>query len=337
MAAQANPKVVGGFVVGAAALLIMAVALFGGGNLFAERQRAGTYFQGSVAGLEIGAPVTYQGVRIGEVRSIRLEMDSKDLSTRMPVEFEFIPGSVQWADRPLHSDEYPRLIEKGLRAKLVPQSLVTGLLAIELGYYPGTSAAPVGGLPPSVPEIPSVQSDLQTFKARLGDLPLDRIAASAVQVLARLDTLLAAPELQDSVIALAGSLRQFEALMTTANGQAGPLMDDLVNTVKGTEAAVTSLQAGLQAAIGDFHDLLLTIDKQVQPVGSQLQDAAAAAEKTLQQAASTLRTIDATLGPRSSLRGNLEQVAANLSATSKSLRSFSDQLDRQPNILIMGR
>lgn len=319
MAAKANPKIVGGFVVGAAALLVAAVALFGGGNLLAERPRAGTYFQGSVAGLEVGAPVTYQGVRVGEVKSISLEMDSRDLSARIPVEFEFIPGSVQWADRPLRSEEYARLIEKGLRAKLVPQSLVTGLLAIELGYYPGTPAKLVGGLPPSIPEVPSVQSDFETLKATLGDLPLDEIAASAVRLLSRLDTLLATPELKESVTSLAGGLRQFEALMTTANGQAGPLLDDVRNTVEEAQATVTALQA------------------EVQPVSTRLQGAASSAEAALRQANATLRIVETTLGPRSPLHGNLDQTLANLSVASKSLRSFADQLDRQPNILIMGR
>ncbi|MBB3268258.1 paraquat-inducible protein B [Azospirillum sp. OGB3] len=337
MAANANPKVVGGFVVGAIALLVLAVALFGGGNLFVTRPRAGTYFQGSVAGLEVGAPVTYQGVRVGEVKSIRLEVDNATLTPRMPVEFDFIPGAVKWSDRPLHPGEFQRLIERGLRAKLVSQSLVTGLLAIELGYYPDTTAKLVGGLPPPVIEIPSVQSDLESLKKTLGSLPLDQIANSLVEVLARADTLLADPEWRSAVTALAGGMQAFKALMTTANDRSRPLLDDVGDIAKETETAVKALQADLQAAIADLRGLVGKVDGEVKPLSARVQAATSAAEKAFQQADGTLRTVNAALDPRSPLRNNLEQTLANLSVASKSLRSFADQLDRSPNVLITGR
>ncbi|WP_431861261.1 MlaD family protein [Azospirillum sp.] len=337
MAAKANPKVVGGFVVGAVALLVTAVALFGGGNLLASRPRAGTYFQGSVAGLDVGAPVTYRGVRVGEVKSIRIEVDNQTLAARMPVVFEFIPGSVQWSDRMLRPDEYPRLIEQGLRAKLVSQSLVTGQLAIELNYYPDTPATRVGGLPPSVLEIPSVQSDLETLKSALANLPLDQIAASLGQVLSRADALLAEPEWQNALVALAGGLQQFESLMATVNAQSQPLMGDIGGTAKETRETVAALRGDLQGAVADLRGVLAKVDGEVKPLSARVTAAAAAAEKALRQADTTLRTVDAALDPRSPLRNNLEQTLGNLSVASRSLRSFADQLDRSPNILITGR
>ncbi|MBP2311273.1 MlaD family protein [Azospirillum soli] len=337
MAAHANPKVVGGFVVGAVVLLVATVALFGGGNLFAKRPRGGAYFQGSVAGLEVGAPVTYLGVRIGEVKSIQLVADNTTLAARMPVEFEFVPGSVRWTDRPLRADEFRRLVDKGLRAKLVSQSLVTGLLAIELSFYPDTPATLVGGLPPNVVEIPSVQSDLETLKQTLGNLPLEKIASSAVQVLERVDALLGEPELKASIVALAGGLQQFESLMATANDQSKPLLGDVARITKETGDALTALQTDLQAAVGDLRGLITTVDGEIRPLSTRVQGAATAAEKAMRQADATLRTVDAALDQRSPLRGNLEQTLANLSAASKSLRSFADQLDRRPNVLITGR
>lgn len=337
MATKANPKLVGGFVVGAVALLVIAVALFGGGSLLVQRPRAGTYFKGSVAGLEVGAPVTYRGVRVGEVKSIRLQVDSATLAARMPVEFEFIPGSVQWSDHPLQPDEYRRLIEKGLRAKLVSQSLVTGLLAIELGYYPDTPATVTGELPGTVIEIPSVQSDLETLKATLSNLPLDRLATSVLQVLSRMDALLAEPEWKNAAVALTGGQQQFEVLMSTANEESRPLLGDLDRVAKQTSDAVTSLQIDLREAIADLRVVLGKVDGEVRPLSVRVQGAASAAEKTFRQAEATLRTVDGALDPRSPLRNNLEQTLANLSIASRSLRSFADQLDRSPNVLITGR
>ncbi len=335
--AKANPKVVGGFVLGAAVLLVATVALFGGGNLLAERPRAGTYFQGSVAGLEVGAPVTYQGVRVGEVKSIRLEVNTETLQARMPVVFEFVPGSVQWSDRNLKASEYPRLIEKGLRAKLVSQSLVTGLLAVELGYHPDAPAVRIGGLPASVVEIPSVQSDLETLKTALSKLPLDQIATSLLQVLSRADELLAEPEWKSALVALAGGLEHFEKLMGTVSEQSQPLLGDVGRLAKETETAIVLLQTELKTASAELRSVLGKIDGEVQPLSVRVQAAAAAAEKALKQADTTLRTVDTALDTRSPLRSNLEQTLANLSVASKSLRSFADQLDRRPNVLITGR
>ncbi|CAO3424427.1 MlaD family protein [Azospirillum doebereinerae] len=333
MASKANPKLVGGFVVGAVALLAATVALFGGGNLLVKHPRAGTYFHGSVAGLVVGAPVTYQGVRIGEVKAIRLEMDSATLDARMPVEFELIPGSVQWTDRPLNPDEYRRLIDKGLRAKLVQQSFVTGLLAVELGYHPETPAALVGGLPKSVEEIPSVQSDLESLKATLSDLPLARIAALATQTLERFNALLGMPELKGGVVSLADGLQQFSALAGGINERSGPLLDD---------AQRLAGEAG--TALADLRGLIQAVNGEVRPLGAHAQGALATAEKafrqadtTLRQADEALRAVDDAVDRRSALRSNLDQTLANLAAASKSLRSFADQVDRRPNVVITGR
>lgn len=337
MAAKANPKVVGGFVVGAVALLVLVVGLFGGGNLLVKRPRAGTYFQGSVAGLEVGAPVTYRGVRVGEVKSIRLEVDSKTLTPRMPVEFEFIPGVVQWTDKPLGPEEFRRLIQRGLRAKLVSQSLVTGLLAIELNYYPDAPATLVGGLPHGVIEIPSVRSDMETLKSTLSNLPLDEIATSMVQVLTRADALLSEPEWKTAIASLASGLQQFQALMETANTQSRPLLGDVERAAKETEEAIVALQQDLHALVGDLRGVIGKVDGEVQPLSTRVQAAAAAAEKAFQQADGTMRAVNGVIDPRSPLRGNLEQTMSNLSSASKSLRSFADQLDRRPNVIITGR
>ena len=75
----------------------------------------------------------------------------------------------------------------------------------------------------------------------------------------------------------------------------------------------------------------------MKPLSARVTAAAAAAEKAFRQADTTLRTVDAALDPRSPLRSNLEQTLGNLSVASRSLRSFADQLDRSPNILITGR
>ena len=61
---------IGLFAIGGLALLVMAVASVFGGRLFADSERAVLHFNGSIYGLQIGAPVVFRGVRMGGVVSI---------------------------------------------------------------------------------------------------------------------------------------------------------------------------------------------------------------------------------------------------------------------------
>src|SRR3546814_17667601 len=84
MSRRASPTVVGSFFLGALGLLIAAVALFGSGMLFSEKRAYILYFEGSVAGLQIGSPVTVRGVRIGSVTEVRLLLDPGALVALIP-------------------------------------------------------------------------------------------------------------------------------------------------------------------------------------------------------------------------------------------------------------
>ena len=67
MSKRPNPALVGAFILGAVALAIVAITVWGSGRLFERRYKYLCYFPGSVHGLQIGAPVKYRGVAIGEV------------------------------------------------------------------------------------------------------------------------------------------------------------------------------------------------------------------------------------------------------------------------------
>ena len=52
------------------------------------------YFDGALNGLNVGAPVKLQGVQIGAVKEISLELDSKAIQISKPVVIEIDPGVV---------------------------------------------------------------------------------------------------------------------------------------------------------------------------------------------------------------------------------------------------
>ena len=76
---QASKMLIGSFVVGAVVLAVAGVLMFGGGRFMKKTQTLVLFFQGSVKGLNEGASVLFRGVKIGSVKSISLEADTKDM------------------------------------------------------------------------------------------------------------------------------------------------------------------------------------------------------------------------------------------------------------------
>ena len=175
MSNRANPAIIGGFVLGAIALLVVAVLVFGGGELFSSKRYLMTYFDGSVKGLRVGSNVLFRGVRIGYVTNIEAVTDPNVDRFGIPVTFQILPDSfkvmlpegqlVSFA-RAGHSQLIDELIKRGLRTKLETESFVTGQLLIQLDFYP-TLPAVFRGVKPRYPEIPSVPSDIQQVLERL--------------------------------------------------------------------------------------------------------------------------------------------------------------------------
>jgi paraquat-inducible protein B len=59
MSKQANKTLIGAFVVGAIVLAVAGILVFGSGDFFSVRPMFVMYFEGSVSGLNVGAPVTF--------------------------------------------------------------------------------------------------------------------------------------------------------------------------------------------------------------------------------------------------------------------------------------
>ncbi len=87
MSKMANKSLIGAFVIGAIALAVISVIIFGSGKFFKRQLEFITFFQGSIKGLSIGSPVTFRGVKIGEVKNIHIQARPSDLSFSNPRPF----------------------------------------------------------------------------------------------------------------------------------------------------------------------------------------------------------------------------------------------------------
>ena len=146
MGRKANQAIIGAFVLGAVLLAVAGVFVLSGDRFFfAPRKTHVAYFDGSLEGLDIGAPVTFNGVRIGSVTDVKVVIDADGASIRTPVFFDIdarrlhgvAGGTIRFEQ---DAGELDRLIAHGLRARLELQSLVTGQLVVALNFYPNTPA-----------------------------------------------------------------------------------------------------------------------------------------------------------------------------------------------------
>lgn len=343
MAKPNNARIVGSFVIGAVFLLIAAIVLFGRGTLFSRTMPAVAYFQGSVAGLSVGAPVTYKGVPIGRVSRIVLEVSSKTGEARIPVYLEFKPESVTFSGgERLTPEAQKQMIARGLRAQLVSQSFITGQLMVQLDYFPGTPVV-LAGEEPGLLEIPTVPSEIQAVKSALSALPLRDIAEAALGSLTSLESLLRSPDTRAAVKDLSAGLEKAHDLISTLTPQiegtlkqANETLVAISRTADQTTDTVKALQPNAEASLSSLARVLDTAGQQAGPLIADLRATARSFDSLAQQAQASLFTGVGVLAARSPLRQNTEETMRNLAAASASLRSLAAELERNPNALILG-
>ncbi|MFA5983037.1 MAG: MlaD family protein [Methylococcaceae bacterium] len=135
------------------------------------------YFNGSVRGLTIDAPVQLRGITIGKVVDINLEIDEKTAEIHIPVIVEVEPERIRKINNLDHvsdKDVLNRLINKGLRAQLQTGSLITGQLLVDLDFYPNSKII-VSNHPNQFPEFPTMASSFDQF-THSANIIMDKIA-----------------------------------------------------------------------------------------------------------------------------------------------------------------
>jgi len=313
---------VGAFVIGGLALGVIVVVLLGGHKYFASKLSVVVFFQDSVAGLEVGAPVTLRGVKVGTVRSMKVYLKLPELVPVIPVYLDIEPGKVSWTNGSLGAGkaDVDLAVQAGLRAQLSSQSLVTGQLSINLDFHPDKPAA-VTGTATDAPEIPSIPSDLQHIKDEIADLKL--------------------PELADKArVALEG----IDQIVTELNGKIGPLGDSLVRTsdtarltLETTAASIAQIQRDASRTLDDIGRLAVAAQGQVGTTGKEIEVVLAGVNRTLAKADTVIGSLNDLTGPRAPMRADLEAAIRDLAASANSLRGFSREVDKNPGSILSGR
>lgn len=269
MAKQANTKLIGGFVLGAIILIVVIFLFFGSGKYFQKTEHYVIFFRSSVSGLKVGAPVKLRGIEIGEVSNIRGLTDAQgnflaEINVETdPEAFEYYYSEGEnWLLTASQEEALKFYVEKGLRAQLATQSLVTGQLYVKIDYFPGSPVNLVGWNKDfkgrEIPTIPSSGEELQqTLDEALktfNQMPLLEITTSLASSLKNIDSLVKSPEINRTLVSLTETLQETKAVLAQLENQIEPVSTNLVSTSKEASEAMehtTELMTSLENAIAN--------------------------------------------------------------------------------------
>jgi paraquat-inducible protein B len=293
----AKPVVVGSFVVGALSIGVVAILVFGGMRFFVKTTPVMVVFPDSVAGLDVGSPVTFRGVPIGRVKAIEVRVDPRRRLHSIPVYIDLEPSRITFVGGAPQSMEngIKDAVQHGLRAQLISHGLVTGELAVNLDIHqnlPAASPLEPGG----IVEIPSIPSDLQTLKDEF----------------LRLDLPALGEQTREALVSLQRTLDKVSSAVEPLTEHASVTMSTATRTLK------------------DIDRLALEGRGQLDSKGHELDQLLQSARRTTAQVDILVDNLNDLTDPHSELRGDLQASARDLAATSSDLRGFTEDLARSP-------
>jgi paraquat-inducible protein B len=334
MSKQANPMAIGGFVLGALALVVIAILVFGSGRLFKPKTEVVTYFPGTVQGLTVGAPVEFQGVQVGEVTEIRLDYWLEQRQFRIPVSYDLWRESVTvLGQRPAEIEgKLPLqfLVEdEGLRAQLVSVSLVTGQYVVALSFQPDSPLKYQGKETGRI-EIPAIEATRDRVANMLQSLDLPGLVNAAMGTLEAFRQRAEDPALQSLVADADRAVIEARKLLADLTAGVKPLLQRADDTLDGYAALaqtasqrLSTLADSLEKTSADIGTLAREVNRQVEPIN--------------QSAVGALRSAEGLLSEGSAARYNLELLLEEGASAARSLRLLADYLEQNPDALIRGK
>jgi paraquat-inducible protein B len=308
--------------IGATALAVVSVAMLASNAWFEERSTFVSYFGESVNGLERGAPVKFQGVPVGTVTELMIQIDQRDKTFQVPIRYDVdltrltteMGTFVRLSDPQVLREQ----IADGLRAQLQMESIVTGQLYIELTYRAEGETPELEATPTAYPEIPTTPSLLAAFGTEAGSL-----VADVLQVLFRVNEMLEEVDMREINTAVVASARAVEDLLGSPE-------------IRAAVAEVPELTAQLGRTMIEVELLAERLGAAIDPLQARMVGTSEEMTRTLEAARRAIDETRALLTTDSGIGYRLEQTLASLGAAAEALHILAVSLERSPDMLIRG-
>jgi len=331
MSTKANYFKIGAFILSALTIAVVAIVVLSAGKWF-KNVYWESYFDESVQGLAVGAPIKYRGVQVGTVDKIAFVGNEygSDLGEEDLLQYRryvVVSGSAQHVAPRLSAEEKKSTragdIRLGLRVRLASQ-LLTGVVYLELDYL-DPQEYPIMEVPwtPRLEYFPSAPSTVRELSSALHTIARDLEMADIHKLASDLDALVldVTKVVKDTdlpqVSSQAGqTLAEFKGVAHQARRLLeGPevktMISDAASTVKETKHLVAELS---QAS------------KQIKIASEKLPETFTRLERSA-------RRVDTLLSNKSQ---DLEETVENLRVVSENLRELTDSAKRYPAQVLLG-
>ena len=347
MSKKASKTAIGGFVLGALALIVVGVLIFGSGKFMTKTETYVMYFEGSVRGLNVGAPIVFRGVKIGSVTRIQLVANTDDLSFTIPVFAEVEQNKFALTgDETLDlspEEQLPLLVARGMRAQLIKQSMVTGQLIVELDFHRDKPAKLVAGYSEYM-QIPTISSGMDDLMKQIEKAPIEDILNKVLSAVDGIEKAINSKEVKKSLSYLEQTVKNLNKLVLNIDSRIEPLVSTVEETVKDYGKLARNVDRQVKPALSGIveterhaNKLVKNVDAQVTRLGSSIEEAANSAAAALVEAKKTLNTIEGLTSEDSQMMYQITTTLKELSAAARSIRVWADYLERHPEALVRGK
>ncbi len=326
------------FVIASLTILLAVIFILGGRAMLRPTLVIETYFEQSVAGLELGAPVNFRGVPVGQVSKVLLSAVTYEQGVPLEEQRAYIivraklsgPDALieQW------QTEIQDYVGRGLRAQ-TQLAGITGQLYLVLDYFDPSRYPPLPfDWTPRDPYVPSAQSlageligKAQEFLASLNEADISELGSNLNRLVITLDRSLDELPIKDLAHELTALMAESRAMVqrldqTLAAAPIDAAVDKVARASDSVDAFFTD--PGLASALDDTQALTSRLRALAE------RDALARMLTNLDR---TLQRIDTLVGDN---QYDIQVMIEDLRVTADNLRTLSETAKRYPAGFFIG-
>jgi paraquat-inducible protein B len=309
---------IGAFIVGAIALIFIALLFFSGGKFFSEKEKVIMYFEGSVQGLQVGAPVKLKGVELGQITDIQINFQNDNKTIVNAVTADLVMKRINSKGTRINSEFFDEAIKNGMRAQLNFQSFLTGLLYVELDFYPDTPVK-LYGLQNDYRELPTVATQFEELSKSFAEMDIKGMVRHINDVAIELNNIVKSGQIQTTIKNINNAAVSIEKTSNSTNLR----ITQLSQNIEKTRTEIDKLLAELNARTPE---LAKSIDKSLKDLSY-----------SLEQVNKTAASIDGTVSEDAPLINQLNTTLNEISRSAQAFRNLTETLEQQPESLLRGK
>jgi len=327
MRKKPRPALIGAFVLGAIAIAVVGVGVLASGVFLKETSPFVAYFEESVDGLDVGAPVKFNGIKIGEVTDIGIYVTEHPMNRFASVTFKIDLDYIRSLG--ITSDfRDPRVVREqidlGMRVRLELASIVTGVVFLELEFDDDEGPPVFVREKAPFPEIPTKKSALAELGqsateviARLSAVDAPAIGAQLITVLKTVDSTLSGVQLRETTDALLAAVADLREAIDRAD--------------------VEQSRRKLQTTLDEFYDVGVLLNQRLEPTLARVDSATRKLDHTLSVLQTAAHDVGNVMRPNSDLIVSIEQAMEANRRAMESMRLLAETIERNPKVLLTGK